>query len=80
MIKLSKLDNFLSDINEILNDYDIKSTGKDYPAKDIAETLLLFNIEDITKGATHYHAKEVMPHWAKQSKIKTIIGNHIFYE
>ena len=40
MIKLSKLDNFLSDINEILNDYDIKSTGKDYPAKDIAETSL----------------------------------------
>ena len=40
MIKLSKFDNFLSDINEILNDYDIKSTGKDYPAKDIAETSL----------------------------------------
>ena len=40
MIKLSKFDNFLSDINEILNDYDIESTGKDYPAKDIAETSL----------------------------------------
>ena len=49
-------------------------------AQEIAETLLLFNIEDITKGATHYHAKEVLPHWAKQLKIKTIIGNHIFYE
>ena len=49
-------------------------------AQEIAETLLLFNIEDVTKGATHYHAKEVLPHWAKQLKIKTIIGNHIFYE
>ena len=49
-------------------------------AKEIAETLLLFNLEDITKGATHYHAKEVLPHWARQLKIKTIIGNHIFYE
>ena len=49
-------------------------------AQEIAETLLLFNIEDITKGATHYHAKEVLPHWANKSKIKIIIGNHIFYE
>ena len=49
-------------------------------AQEIAETLLLFNIEDITKGATHYHAKEVLPHWADKSKILTIIGNHIFYE
>ena len=49
-------------------------------AQDIAETLLLFNIEDITKGATHYHTKQVLPHWADKSKIKTLIGNHIFYE
>lgn len=49
-------------------------------AKEVSETLLLFNIEDITRGATHYHTKRVMPHWADKSKIRTIIGNHIFYE
>lgn len=36
-------------------------------------------IDDITHGATFYHATYVKPYWAKH-KIKTIqIGDHIFY-
>ena len=35
--------------------------------------------EDITLGATHYHADYVTPEWAS-TKRKTIqIGDHIFY-
>ena len=36
-------------------------------------------INDITDGATHYHAHYVQPAWRKQ-KTKTVsIGDHIFY-
>ena len=35
--------------------------------------------DDITFGATHYHADYVYPAWRK-SKTKTlVVGNHIFY-
>jgi len=36
---------------------------------------------DPTKGATHYHTKQVKPKWASQiDKITATIGNHIFYK
>ena len=46
----------------------------------IAQTLLLYNIEDFTHGSTHYHAKEVNPRWSRKLKMATTIGSHIFYE
>ena len=37
------------------------------------------DIDDLTDGATHYHATSVSPEWAK-AKTKTVhIGDHIFY-
>ena len=37
-------------------------------------------INDITDGATHYHADYVYPEW-RQTKTKMItIDNHIFYK
>jgi spore germination cell wall hydrolase CwlJ-like protein len=36
-------------------------------------------LPDPTDGATHFHADYVSPYWAKHKKIKTIIGDHIFY-
>lgn len=35
--------------------------------------------EDITKGATHYHADYVDPYWAKGQEPTITIGRHIFY-
>jgi len=35
--------------------------------------------EDVTKGATHYHADYVSPYWAKNEKPLTTIVDHIFY-
>ena len=37
------------------------------------------DVDDLTHGATHYHAISVSPAWAKE-KTKTVqIGDHIFY-
>ena len=35
--------------------------------------------EDITKGATHYHADYVFPSWRKQKTKTLVVANHIFY-
>ena len=35
--------------------------------------------EDITKGATHYHADYVSPYWIKGEKPLITIGAHLFY-
>ena len=37
-------------------------------------------LEDITHGATHYHANYVKPYWAKGQEPVVTIGNHIFYK
>lgn len=34
---------------------------------------------DPTNGATHYHAKNVLPPWARGKKPSAEIGNHRFY-
>ena len=45
----------------------------------VLDQATLYNIIDITDGATHYHADYVFPSWRK-TKTKTIeIGDHIFY-
>lgn len=36
-------------------------------------------LDDITGGATHYHAAGVEPYWAKREKPSAVIGGHIFY-
>ncbi len=36
-------------------------------------------LEDVTNGATHYHAAGVAPFWAKSEKPCAVIGSHIFY-
>jgi spore germination cell wall hydrolase CwlJ-like protein len=41
----------------------------------VAETLA-----DITGGATHYHAKNILPDWANGQTPTAAIGNHIFYK
>lgn len=40
-----------------------------------------YNVElpDITGGAINYHAKSVLPYWAKSMSKTATIGNHIFY-
>jgi N-acetylmuramoyl-L-alanine amidase len=35
--------------------------------------------DDPTDGATHYHARQITPHWAKGRAPLAEIGNHIFY-
>ena len=36
-------------------------------------------LEDATKGATHYHAADITPYWAKGEAPSAIVGRHIFY-
>ncbi len=45
----------------------------------IANRALAGVLEDVTNGATHYHAASITPYWAKGEKPVTIIGNHKFY-
>jgi N-acetylmuramoyl-L-alanine amidase len=36
-------------------------------------------VQDLTKGANHYHTKQITPYWADSTKVTVIIENHIFY-
>ena len=55
---------------------ELKSSG----AYEVAENLINGKLPDITGGATHYHAKNVTPYWAKSMTKTTEIGNHVFYK
>ena len=65
------------------NFYKLQDVGKDDPvfvtalriARRAAEGLL----EDITLGATHYHAKGIEPYWARAEHMTVQIGRHVFY-
>ncbi len=35
---------------------------------------------DLTRNSDHYHATSCHPSWARKSKIKLWLGNHIFYK
>jgi spore germination cell wall hydrolase CwlJ-like protein len=48
-------------------------------AKRIAARAVIGALEDITEGATHYHASGISPYWARNERPTTVIGNHIFY-
>ncbi len=45
----------------------------------VARRAKLGFLTDPTYGATHYHARHVMPDWAKSKKPCAVIGRHIFY-
>lgn len=45
----------------------------------IARRAVIGALEDITSGATHYHARSVSPYWAKKETPGAVIGAHIFY-
>ena len=49
-------------------------------ARSIAEKVADGTLPDITGGATHYHAKSILPYWAASMKKTATIGNHIFYK
>ena len=46
----------------------------------VANDVMMGYIPDITKGATHYHAKYVNPYWSKSFTKTVEIGSHIFYK
>lgn len=50
-----------------------------WTAKKIAALAYNGQLDDITGGATNYHAKSVSPAWASSMKKTATIGQHIFY-
>lgn len=53
--------------------------AKFWTAKKIASLAYNGQLDDITGGATNYHAKSVSPSWAESMTKTATIGNHIFY-
>ena len=45
----------------------------------IARLVLTGRIEDVTNGATHYHAYYVQPKWNISKTFTARIGSHLFY-
>ena len=45
----------------------------------IARRAVIGALTDSTSGATHYHTKDIAPHWAKSETPTATIGHHIFY-
>ena len=48
-------------------------------AKRVASRVIAGHHEDMTNGATHFHAREVQPGWRHSLKKTATIGQHIFY-
>lgn len=48
-------------------------------ALSIAEMAVSGTLDDITGGATNYHAVGITPSWASEMTVTTQIGRHIFY-
>ncbi len=48
-------------------------------AQKISRRAVIGVLDDITKGATHYHAAGMTPFWVKGEKPCAVIGRHIFY-
>ena len=46
----------------------------------IAANLMYYRNQDITEGATHYHADNVHPYWADSLNRTVTIDQHIFYK
>ena len=50
-----------------------------WTAKKLAALAYNGQLDDITNGATNYHAKNVSPAWTDKMTKTATIGNHIFY-
>jgi len=48
-------------------------------ARRIAHTVIEGQHDDITDGATHFHARAARPVWRHSLKKTTTIGRHVFY-
>jgi spore germination cell wall hydrolase CwlJ-like protein len=48
----------------------------------VARYVMVYRFNDITNGATHYHATwmKKYPHWSKKLKKLAVIDNHVFYK
>ena len=49
-------------------------------AQMVAADVLQGNVNDITLGATHYHANYVRPYWADKLEYTVTYGSHLFYK
>lgn len=45
----------------------------------VARRAVANEIEDTTQGSTHYHAKGIVPPWARKRTPAADIGDHLFY-
>jgi len=48
-------------------------------AEGIAALAVAGKLDDVTQGATHYHAAGATPGWAYREKPVAVVGRHIFY-
>lgn len=48
-------------------------------AQRLARRVMIGVVDDVTEGATHYHAAGMVPDWARNEKPCAVIGRHIFY-
>ncbi|MGN7738578.1 cell wall hydrolase [Pseudomonas sp. 22526] len=48
-------------------------------ARRVARTVIEKQHVDVTRGATHFHARTVRPQWRNSLKKTTAIGRHVFY-
>lgn len=46
----------------------------------VARRAVAGTLDDITGGATHYHAQGILPDWASGQTPTATIGHHIFYK
>ncbi len=49
-------------------------------ARRVARRAMLGFLKDETRGATHYHTRNVAPDWAKGKTPTAVIGRHYFYK
>ncbi len=45
----------------------------------MAKRAIMGALDDLSGGATHYHAKGITPYWSRGEKPTAEIGHHIFY-
>lgn len=36
------------------------------------------DVHDITRGATHFHERNILPDWSRRSSQRIVIGSHVF--
>jgi N-acetylmuramoyl-L-alanine amidase len=49
-------------------------------ARRVARRAMLGFLKDPTGGATHYHARSILPNWAEGQTPTRVIGRHVFYK